>query len=489
MFDYSVFMFTPVAPHNALVALSGIDTADTDAFGCARLLAGARQVRGWLDAVEAHITSRVTELHDTAGGAPAADLHTRCGGVSSAEGKRKERRSKTIEQAPSFGEALGDGSIGAEHVDALANATTKLDDDTTSQLFDLEDELLADAAAMTPERFGRSCRDRIRRLERDQGMERNQRQRKDTFLSRKANMATGMIEGRFAFHPELANQIFGAVDQQVEANITAGEARRDPQFVNRTIDRSQLAAEALGQLVGGGHHQQRPLEADVTLIVDAETAITGELHDHSICETSDGLALPPASVRRLMCQGRITPIIVDSNGVPFNAGRTIRNANRKQRRALRAMYRCCAFGDCDVAFERCEIHHIVPWELGGPTDLHNLIPICSRTEPSRSINPMARCSVDSNPISPNNSAEVEDRQRDARRPLHPETGRPSTRLNAGHVRVRASTQICCSVASVGYLSWQSAASPTYSPQGRGMGRPTHRLLAGAGFSSWRGGAS
>jgi hypothetical protein len=42
------------------------------------------------------------------------------------------------------------------------------------------------------------------------------------------------------------------------------------------------------------------------------------------------------------------------------------------------MYRCCGFGDCDVAFDRCEIHHTIPWELGGPTDLINLIPLCSR---------------------------------------------------------------------------------------------------------------
>ena len=371
-------MITAAAPHSALAALSGVELAGADSAACTQMLSSARQMRGWLDSVEAQVTSRVTELHDTAGGAPAADLHTRCGGVSAAEGKRKQRRSKTIEQAPSFGEALGEGTIGAEHVDALSNATTRLDDDTTQKLLGLEDELLADAASMSPEKFGRACRDRIRRLERDQGLERNQRQRKDTYLSRKTNMATGMIEGRYAFHPELANQVFGAIDHQVAANIAAGEQSGDPEFVERRYDRNRLAAEALGQLVAGGHQQQRPLEADITLIVDAETAATGELHEHGICETSDGLALPPASVRRLICQGRITPIIIDTNGVAFNAGRTIRNANRKQRRALRAMYRCCAFGDCDVAFERCEIHHIIPWELGGPTDLHNLIPICSR---------------------------------------------------------------------------------------------------------------
>ena len=42
------------------------------------------------------------------------------------------------------------------------------------------------------------------------------------------------------------------------------------------------------------------------------------------------------------------------------------------------MYRTCAFEGCEVPFHRCEIHHIVPWERGGPTDLDNLIPLCSR---------------------------------------------------------------------------------------------------------------
>ncbi len=130
--------------------------------------------------------------------------------------------------------------------------------------------------------------------------------------------------------------------------------------------------------MAGGHQQIRPLEADITLIVDAVTATSGELHEHSVCETSDGAELPPASVARLLCEGRVTPVIVGANGTALDAGRTVRHANRAQRRALRAMYRSCAFGDCDVAFDRCEIHHVLPWEVGGPTDLANLLPLCSR---------------------------------------------------------------------------------------------------------------
>jgi hypothetical protein len=59
-------------------------------------------------------------------------------------------------------------------------------------------------------------------------------------------------------------------------------------------------------------------------------------------------------------------------------GNAIRFANRAQKRALRALYRTCAFPGCDVPFHRTEAHHILPWELGGPTDLINLLPLCAR---------------------------------------------------------------------------------------------------------------
>jgi hypothetical protein len=364
-----------------VVAVEVLAVADIGAAGsdeCAVLLGNVKRVRGWLDAVEARVTTRMRELYETAGAAPAADEHGRHGGVSAAEGKRKERRAETIERAPLFGDALAEGVIGAEHVDVLANATSGLAADVKSELLAKADELVVEAGSMTPEQFGRHCRDQVRQLEADQGIERNTRQRRDTFLSRKTNMVTGMVEGRFALHPELANQIFGAVNREVDAMIAAGERAGLSEFVTRSYDRRRLAAEALGALVAGGHQQRRPLEADIAIICDADTAVSGLLADRSVCETSDGVAVPPASIRRLLCQGRVTPIIVDANGVVLAMGRQIRNANRAQRRALRAMYRSCAFPGCDVEFDRCEIHHIVPWELGGPTDLANLIPTCSR---------------------------------------------------------------------------------------------------------------
>ncbi|MGD9795963.1 MAG: HNH endonuclease signature motif containing protein, partial [Acidimicrobiia bacterium] len=54
---------------------------------------------------------------------------------------------------------------------------------------------------------------------------------------------------------------------------------------------------------------------------------------------------------------------------------------RAQRRALRAMYKTCAIGGCEVEFDHCDAHHIHPWEHGGTSDLRNFTPQCGRHHP------------------------------------------------------------------------------------------------------------
>ena len=61
----------------------------------------------------------------------------------------------------------------------------------------------------------------------------------------------------------------------------------------------------------------------------------------------------------------------------LNTGRNTRLTNRAQRRALRALYRCCSIPGCTVSYDRCKLHHIIWWHNGGHTNLDNLIPVCS----------------------------------------------------------------------------------------------------------------
>ena len=98
----------------------------------------------------------------------------------------------------------------------------------------------------------------------------------------------------------------------------------------------------------------------------------------TVAETADGEALPVEVIRRLCCDGTIVPIWLGTDLEVLAVGRQCRLATRAQRRALRAIYRSCAFPDCTVGFEHCRIHHVTFWEHLGPTDLDNLVPICER---------------------------------------------------------------------------------------------------------------
>ena len=354
-------------PADTLRVLLPEDVSVLDTTRASETLHTVKTCRGFLDAYEARLTRHINRLHADGASAPAADLHTRDRGVSSKEAKQKERRAEALEHAPSLADKLETGDVTAAHADALADATSRLDAETKTEFFGHQELLADDATRRTPEEFARNCRDLIRSIERDRGLERDQRQRRDTRLT-KAIDRDGMYTINARLHPELGHTIFNALDTETAKLVTAGG--------DRTIDRAAVAAEALGNLVTGGHQAIRPHEAEIRLHVD-EARLTDNTTT-GICEYDDGTPIPLPTVQRLICNGHIIPIIITTDGTVLNVGRTQRIANRAQRRALRAMYTTCAFHGCDIAFNRCEIHHIHYYEHGGTTDLENLIPLCPR---------------------------------------------------------------------------------------------------------------
>lgn len=359
-----------VDPQAALAVLVACDPAIVDTDHALAHLGRVRDVRGWLDAFEARLTNRIDELH-TAGAvsAPVEDLHSRCQGVSPREGKRRKRRAEAVKDAPAFGEALASGEIAAEHTDALANATFTLDADTKTKLLEGEARLVEFATHSTPEQFGRHCRNEIDRIRRDLGVERARRQRERMCLTKKIDPVTQMYVIHAELDADTGTKVFKALDTEIATLVK--------QAGDRTTDRGRVGAEALANLVSGGHQAKHPAIAEVSLLVDHHTLREGR-HEHTVCEYGDGTQISLEAAQRILCDATIIPIIVDQHGNVLNMGRQQRLANRHQRRALRAMYRTCMIGDCDVPFDQCEIHHLQPWENDGPTDLRNLGPVCSR---------------------------------------------------------------------------------------------------------------
>lgn len=117
---------------------------------------------------------------------------------------------------------------------------------------------------------------------------------------------------------------------------------------------------------------------EIGVLVDLDT-LCGLATGNGVCETFDGTPLPIDTVRRLCCDAEIVPIVLGGRGEVLDVGRSSRTPTRAQRRALRAMHRTCASPDCTVGFESCTIHHVRFWTAHrGPTDLDNLVPLCSR---------------------------------------------------------------------------------------------------------------
>ena len=111
--------------------------------------------------------------------------------------------------------------------------------------------------------------------------------------------------------------------------------------------------------------------------IDLET-LTNGLSESSTHRTVFGADLPGETIRRIACDANIIPLVLNGAGMPLDIGRSQRLASAAQRRALEATHDTCAFDGCAVAFHACQIHHIEYWENGGPTDMANMVPLCSK---------------------------------------------------------------------------------------------------------------
>jgi hypothetical protein len=83
------------------------------------------------------------------------------------------------------------------------------------------------------------------------------------------------------------------------------------------------------------------------------------------------------TVRRLLCDANVFPIVLGGRGEPLDIGRSSRVVPTGMRRALVARDQGCVFPGCDRPPSWCDAHHCVYWSKGGPTALSNLCLLCA----------------------------------------------------------------------------------------------------------------
>lgn len=143
---------------------------------------------------------------------------------------------------------------------------------------------------------------------------------------------------------------------------------------DRRVGRDQRQADALVLLASADlAADPDPDRATVVVHVEAESLASDA---GPAPEIQDGPNLDPEVARRLACDCRLQVVAHDSEGAPLGVGRTTRSVPHWLLRQLKHRDQSCRFPGCSRK-RFVHAHHIVHWAKGGPTDLDNLMVLCT----------------------------------------------------------------------------------------------------------------
>ncbi len=94
--------------------------------------------------------------------------------------------------------------------------------------------------------------------------------------------------------------------------------------------------------------------------------------------TADGTRLDRATLDRLLCDSALHRVLTAGRSTILDYGTATRTIPAPLFNALVIRDRHCRFPGCDRPAHWCEGHHVQFWENGGPTQLPNLVLLCSR---------------------------------------------------------------------------------------------------------------
>jgi hypothetical protein len=352
-----------------MAVMAELDVSVADRAVLEAALVSVGRVRGWLDAFELRVARRLEDVVSF-----PEKVIADAGRCELRSGERVVQRARIAVQAPVFEEALEAGRVTSGHVDVVGRALRQLDPDGRVRLLADADRLVATAASVTVEEFGRRLRREVARLATDSDEERLARQRRATRLRTWVDTSDGMwcLHGRF--DPDTGRRLHDRIDSALAALFA--EATPDTCPADPGEKQDHLRALALAALI---EHKVagRSGRTETMVVVDVTTP-AGPVVDWGL-----PVELPRRVLEDLFAVTDPAVVVV-RNGVVLHApgqldlDRSTRLASKAQRRALRALYPTCAIPGCGVRFRYTQPHHVIWWENGGPTDLQNLVPVCAR---------------------------------------------------------------------------------------------------------------
>ncbi|MEO6715415.1 MAG: DUF222 domain-containing protein [Mycobacteriales bacterium] len=197
-----------------------------------------------------------------------------------------------------------------------------------------------------------------------------------TFSYHYADDGTLVFSGRL---PGVEGALLVAAVEAAYDELSADSPPADPHDVSAETSPPARRADALLLLASTSLATAAVEQGDgdrYRVLVHVNAATLADDGAGERCDIEGGPPLAPETVRRLLCDSRVLAVTDLPDGTQLDAGRTQRFPSRALRRAVKTRDRCCQFPGC-TRTKRLIVHHIEPWHRGGPTDLVNLVQLCS----------------------------------------------------------------------------------------------------------------
>ena len=248
---------------------------------------------------------------------------------------------------------------------------------TAEDVAEVERVLLDYAPGLTSRELARLCRQVVDRFDPD-GVEPREEELRARSGITVINGRDGLITWIVKMHPEAAGFLTAAVDartapRRIPSFMDAGDddfAADDRPLPQRRLDAlTAIARESLAH--DSGRLAGTAVTMCVTMTLQSLTTGLGTAH-------IDGVDTPisASTARRLAADAAIIPVVLGTDSEPLDVGQSSRLFTEAQRRALAIRDGGCIF-NCGAPPGWCEVAHLKPWALDGPTDFANGALMCA----------------------------------------------------------------------------------------------------------------
>ena len=317
-------------------------------------------------------------------------------GLSKRDAVSQVKTVERLQEMPSARDALASGEISVANAKTLVTASER----TSAEQVEQDEDLLAQAAALSADQFTREAGQWAARRQADDGEERYRRQRARRRLSF-WDGDDGMVHLRGELDPVTGAKVRKRFAQESERlrrldlHGPGGDKRSPNQRMADALDTLTSHGSTYAKATGatsddGGERGEsgcgsdetcdcgdksvgrgggRKPSADITIVQHLSADGTD-----AFAEVAGGGVIPRSVLEEHFCNAQIKGVVFSSEGLPLWHGHAKRLATKAQMNALRARYGAC--GGCEADMWICDGHHIRPVSQGGRTDISNMMLLC-----------------------------------------------------------------------------------------------------------------